>query len=299
MSKPQTAEGYDEDYTVDCERVLVTLLRGLGPWKDSVFLVGGLTPRYLVKDRPPVVPPHAGTLDVDIVISLQVLTTTDAYHTLEENLKKMGFVRGTNSQGVHVSWRWLTKTEHGTVVVLEILTDAPDGKAGRALPIEMEGTISALHIPYSSMVFDHFTTIEIEADLLGGGGVAVQAVKHADLLSFTCLKAIAYDQRHERKDAHDLIYCLEHGAGGIAAVAEGMRQHCEGKHAKPINEAIDVLRRRFSQVGQAEAHLMDGPVAVALFELGEGTDAELRESRIRRQREVAYLVEQLLARVNR
>ena len=26
----------------------MTLLRGLGPWKESVFLVGGLTPRYLV-----------------------------------------------------------------------------------------------------------------------------------------------------------------------------------------------------------------------------------------------------------
>ena len=60
----------------DCERVLVTLLRGLGPWKDSVFLVGGLTPRYLVPARPPAVPAHAGTLDVDVVIALQILTDT-------------------------------------------------------------------------------------------------------------------------------------------------------------------------------------------------------------------------------
>ena len=49
MAKPATVEGYSDQYTVACERVLVTLLRGLGPWKDSVFLVGGLTPRYLVR----------------------------------------------------------------------------------------------------------------------------------------------------------------------------------------------------------------------------------------------------------
>ena len=41
MAKPATFDGYSDQYTVDCERVLVTLLRGLGPWKESVFLVGG------------------------------------------------------------------------------------------------------------------------------------------------------------------------------------------------------------------------------------------------------------------
>ena len=55
MAKPATLDGYSDQYTLDCERVLVTLLRGLGPWKDSVYLVGGLTPRYLVAARPPVV----------------------------------------------------------------------------------------------------------------------------------------------------------------------------------------------------------------------------------------------------
>ncbi len=52
MAKPATLDGYTDQYTVDCERVLVTLLRGLGPWKKSVFLVGGLTPRYLVAASP-------------------------------------------------------------------------------------------------------------------------------------------------------------------------------------------------------------------------------------------------------
>ena len=64
MTKPKTIDGYSEQVTNDCERVLVTLLRNLGPWKDSIFLVGGLTPRYLVPEKPPVVPPHAGTLDL-------------------------------------------------------------------------------------------------------------------------------------------------------------------------------------------------------------------------------------------
>lgn len=84
MAKPPTIAGYSDEYTVDCERVLVTLLRGLGPWKESICLVGGLTPRYLVPGRPPAVPPHAGTLDVDIVVDLQILIETEGYQTPEQ-----------------------------------------------------------------------------------------------------------------------------------------------------------------------------------------------------------------------
>lgn len=62
MAKPPTLDGYSDQHTLDCERVLVTLLRGLGPWKDSVYLIGGLTPRYLVAARPPAVPAHARAL---------------------------------------------------------------------------------------------------------------------------------------------------------------------------------------------------------------------------------------------
>ncbi|OQC18095.1 hypothetical protein [Candidatus Skiveiella danica] len=83
MVKPLHFGRYSDVYTVDCERVLVTLLRGLGPRKESVFLVGGLTPRYLVPQIPPDVPAHAGTLDVEIVIDLQLLADTDVYHSLE------------------------------------------------------------------------------------------------------------------------------------------------------------------------------------------------------------------------
>ena len=33
MAKPATFDGHSDQYTVDCERALLTLLRGLGPWK--------------------------------------------------------------------------------------------------------------------------------------------------------------------------------------------------------------------------------------------------------------------------
>ena len=176
MAKPATLDGYRDQYTVDCERVLVTLLRGLGPWKESVFLVGGLTPRYLVTARPPSVPAHAGTLDVDIVIDLQILADTAGYHTLEENLRAMRFERSMNDRGQRLSWWWQTRTENGALMVVELLADAPEVAGGRVEPLPMEGNLSALNIPHSSIVFDLHEVTEIRAELLGGAGIAVEAV---------------------------------------------------------------------------------------------------------------------------
>lgn len=294
MVKPTTLDGYSDQYTQDCERVLVTLLRGLGPWKESVYLVGGLTPRYLVRARPPVVPAHAGTLDVDIVIDLQILADTEAYHTLEDNLRKMGFERAENDKRQKLSWRWQTRTEHGALMVLELLADAPEIAGGKVQPLPTDGTISALNIPHSSIVFDLHQISEIEAELLGGDGIAVERIKHANLVSFTCLKAFAFDQRFERKDAHDLIYCIEHAPDGDEAVADAFRKEREGKHGEVVKSALAILRSRFAQVGETEGYRKDGPVAVAKFELGESDEPEQREARALRQREVSDVIERLL-----
>ena len=295
MVKPPTIAGYNDAYTVDCERVLVTLLRGLGPWKESVYLVGGLTPRYLVPARPPVVPAHAGTLDVDIVVDLQILANTDGYHTLEQNLRRMGFERATNDSGQKVSWRWQNHTERGELVILELLADAPEIAGGKVRPLPTEGQISALNIPHASIVFDLHQSTEIQAELLDDAGVATEQIKHANLVSFTCLKAFAFDDRAVRKDAHDLIYCIEYAPDGPDRVAEMFRQALAGKHGAVIEDALAILRKRFAQDDRIEGYRKDGPVAVARFELDENTDPDRR---LLRQRQASDTIEQLLARIS-
>ncbi|MBA1143869.1 MULTISPECIES: hypothetical protein [Mesorhizobium] len=290
MMKPTTAEGYSNEVTENCERVLVTLIRGLGPWRDSVFLVGGLTPRYLVDKKPPDVPAHAGTGDVDVVIQLHMLANTDAYHTLEDNFKKLGFARGTNSAGKPVSWRWETRSS-GTKVILELLADDPEKSGGKVVELPTDGNVSALNIPHSAIVFDHHKTREIKAELLGDNGVASVTLHYADLVAFTCLKAYAVDQRDERKDAHDLVYCLTHYDGGIDTAAKEFRSALDGKHKAVVGEVLGLLARHFADDGETEGYKKNGPVAVAKFELGEDSD---RDIRILRQREVAEQVMRLL-----
>lgn len=288
MAKPQTSRGYGPVQTAICERVLVTLLRGLGPWKESIYLVGGLTPRYLAPSGDP---QHAGTLDVDVVIDLQLLVNTQAYTSLEANLRKMGFGPAGRGNNRSSSWRWKVRTEGGADIMLELLTDAPARTGGQVQPLPAVGAVSALHIPHSSMVFDHHQVKEIRAELLDGNGFATENIRYADVVSFTCLKAFAFDERFERKDAHDLVYCIRHAPGGLQAVAKSLRAARAGGHARAVEKALEILRARFVSDDSAEGHLKDGPVAVARFELDP---AEPRDRQLLRQRDVAELIKQLL-----
>ena len=122
-------------------------------------------------------------------------------------------------------------------------------------------------------------------------------MRHANLVSFTCLKSFAFDQRFERKDAHDLIYCIEHASEGVDAVAEAFRRELHGKHGAVVREVIEILRRRFTQDEKTEGYRKDGPVSVAKFELGERDAPEQREARVLRQRQASDVIDQLLARI--
>ena len=296
MAKAKYISGYDARVTEACERVLVTLLRHLGPWRKSVFLIGGLTPRYLIDARPPEVPAHAGTADVDIVVDIAMLTDTEAYRTLESNLREMNFHRAVNEDGVKQSWRWQTDVD-GATMILEFLVDDPSRDGGRAEVLPIEGKVSAINIPRSSMVVDFHKTRELKAELLDGKGVAVETVRFADIVSFTCLKSLAYDDRIEPKDAHDLVYCLEHYPGGVEEVVEEFRRGLDTKHRDVILDALGRLSKRFRDSDPDQSYRLDGPVAVAAFEdndAGIGDDEGARDGRILRQRRAADVVAQLL-----
>ena len=129
--------------------------------------------------------------------------------------------------------------------------------------------------------------------------MATEKVAFADLVGFVCLKALAYDDRHERKDAHDIVYCIEHWRGGPEAAAEPFRSARRGKHGAVVQSSLDILAARFADGGEAAGYLKDGPVAVAKFEQGERADGGARESRALRQRNVSELVARFVAYAKR
>ena len=260
MSKRHHTD-YDEATTARCERVLVTLLGDIGPWSQRVYLAGGLAPRYIVGTLPEGVRPHVGTTDVDLVIGLAVESESEeAYRTLEKNLKKAGFEAES-------SFRWITKIE-GTTVIVEFLCDTDQVNPGRIFkPKEGTGSgLGAFNVRGAQLVTRDYLEREIEADRLDDGGRAKVIVRVANVLSYTVLKILAFQDRHENKDSYDLIYCLlNFGEGPEEAGRSAAHSAIRGD--AQVEDAVRLLSERFADADQ------DGPHAYGTF-LADAGDAE-------------------------
>lgn len=287
--KPKTAYGYDSAQTLACERVLVTLLSAFGTMKDSIRLVGGLVPRYLTPEMPPDVPAHAGTTDVDIVFNLQVIAEGEGYASLGDQLKQRGFVRYLKPGGkAPSSWQWEHRISVHESVVVEFLHDAADrSQEGRLTSIEEE-KVSALGIRHAGVVHDWYSERRVTAELFDGAGTSTELVRYADVTSFLILKAIAFDQRAENKDAGDLVHVMRYAGTPEQVGDEIVKRYRSGTHDQAILDALNALQSRFCDGDGVEGYLRNGPIAAARFKLG--LDDEDDEERVREQLDVAGLV---------
>lgn len=278
MSKRHHSD-YDEFTTARCERALVTLLGDIGPWSERVYLAGGLAPRYIVGSLPEGARPHIGTTDVDLVIGLAVEgESSEAYRTLENNLKKAGF-------RAESSFRWTNNVE-GVTVIVEFLCETDQVDPGKIFkPKAGTGSgLGAFNVRGAQLVTRDYVVREIEADRLDEGGRSKVAVRVANILSYTVLKILAFQDRHENKDSYDLIYCLlNFGDGpedaGRAAARSAIRD------AVQVRDALQLLAERFESADH------DGPRAYGTFLADDGDE----EQAARFRQEAVAVVRDFLA----
>jgi hypothetical protein len=290
--KYNRATGYSADRTKDCETVLVVLLQAFGSLKTTLRLVGGLVPRYLTPSRPPEVPDHVGTTDVDIVLNVSVLAAKGTYDKIKRQLKASGFKRYQSEPDAPLSsWQWEYEL-NGQRVVVEFLQHTEDPEQSSRLA-EVDGEeVSACQILHAGIAFDWYEERQVKVDLPDGDGVVTETVRYADAVAFIVLKAIAFDNRHEHKDAADLIHVMRY-FGPIeklaAMFAERMK---DGQYSTALVDALDALERRFCDDDETEGHRKDGPAKVARF---HGLDSADQDVRIREQRDISGLVTHFLS----
>lgn len=272
--------------TERCERVLVTVLGNIGPWRDCIFLAGGLAPRYLVGELPEGARPHVGTTDVDLVIALSVTGgDVEAYKTLEGNLKSAGF-----KQDSEASFRWKRGVD-GVTVLVEFLCETDQVAEGRIFKPKqgLGSNLSAFNVSGAHLAARDFLEIEVEAERLDGGGRSKVAVRVANLLPYIVLKVNALQDRHEPKDAYDLIFCLRNYRDEPETTGRELSRSPVAGDAQ-VTDALKLLEERFRTIEN------DGPMAYAAFLSEEEEEEEAEEAeRDTLRREAVAVVGQFLA----
>lgn len=261
-----SAGDYDPTATELCERALVTVIGGAGFWGRSLYLVGGLVPRYLVGPVAPPTPAHVGSRDVDLAVAFAVdgLDAT-GYETLERNLRDGGFTQAPNEGDPEFRWR---RTVEGRDLVLEFLCDTDEVPEGRNFrPRSGAGSrFQAFNVAGVRLLPADHRVVDIEAERLDGGGLSRVQVRVAALAPLVTLKIRAFVDRHHDKDAYDLVYTLLNYPDGPAGAGRAIAASPVVGDALVI-DALARVRERFADPAN------DGPASYARF-LGRESDAD-------------------------
>ena len=97
----------------------------------------------------------------------------------------------------------------------------------------------------------------------------------ANLLPYVVLKIFAFQDRHENKDAYDLVFCILNFGEGPDHAGAGERSEPRRPPRAEVHEALDLLAERFETVDH------DGPAAYGTFLADPGDDEE--KARLRQE----------------
>ena len=259
--RPATASGYRSEHVALVRATCLYVATKLGDLMEELVVVGGLVPSLLIgqDELPTGAQAHVGTMDLDIGLALALLDT-GRYRTLTEVLRRARFFPDVNEQGNITRQRWKVEGAASVTVDFLIQPSLPGDQGGRLRNIEPD--FAAVIAPGLHLAFHDRERIALSGETIFG--------EHATRNVWVCgpgahivLKALAFDQRGDNKDAYDLYYLIRNYGSGVDDVAARMRPLLADATAA---EALDILRRDFLD------HDAVGPRRVAEFLTGGQDD---------------------------
>jgi predicted nucleotidyltransferase len=232
---------------------------------DELVVVGGLVPSLLIDQANlgQEMEPHVGTLDLDIGLSLAVFDD-EHYRTISERLRSAGFEPDTNEQGKRTNQRWKIEGDVKLTVDFLIPPSLEEDVGGRLRNLEED--FAALIAPGLHLAFRDQVLVTLTGQTIFGEN-ATREVRVCGPGAFMVLKAYAFANRGENKDAYDLYYVVRNYDSGPEEVANKFLSLYPDSDCE---KALDILRRDFFDPGSV------GAMRATAFIRGEGVpDDEL------------------------
>ena len=261
-SKPTTSEDYGRD---SLERVYATCLyvaTKLGDMLNDFMIVGGFAPSLLVdqEELPWGLDAHAGTMDLDMGLALAVLKD-ERYREFSTRLRDAGFAPDVNKDHNPTLQRWRTDFDPPTTVDFLIPPSEVTDRGGALRHIESD--LAALITPGLHIAFSDRRKVKLS----GRTPSREKATRNVWVCgpgALTVLKALAFRNRGENKDAYDLTYIWSGlGVEDVASCLEPLlTDSC-------VQQALEIIREDFTE------HDGLGPRRAAEFVTG-GADDEIQ-----------------------
>lgn len=240
--KPRHRTGYGAEEFEQVKSACLTVAVTLGAYLDDVCIVGGLVPALLIdtkRDAEADEERHPGTNDLDVGLALAVLDD-ERYAEISARLRAERFEPDTNDAGNQTVQRWRLGDLKVTVDFL--MPPAPD-QDERVRVQNLEGDFGALITPGLQLAFDERVDIDLDGYTLQGER-ARRTIPVCGPAALVVLKALAFGDRGEPKDAYDLVYVIRHTPGRGDAIANRLARHAE-THGRIVARALGLLALDF------------------------------------------------------
>ena len=261
------------------------LLRHLGFTAQHTILIGGLVPSLLVLDPP--AQPHLGTGDLDLCLSLAIVTgDTAEYERLEAALTAAGY--GPTES----SFRW--RQRDGLHLEVEFFCAAseerPAGRMFRPLATvsptakhNFGPKLTAIALAAGDLIEADVREVEVDVDMPQAAGRTRFTFRVTGLLGFLAAKTAALTGRDKPKDAYDIVWILENWPGGPPAAASAIRN----SPAYGRSDASQMISRFFEEFSSLDRL---GPASYVRF---TAPATATQDERVRRARQALGAVKEL------
>jgi hypothetical protein len=285
--KPSSASDYAKENVERVRQTALYVATKLGDLLDHLVVVGGLVPSLLIPDEslPETEDVHVGTMDLDLGLSLALLDTK-RYEDLKIRLQRANFKPDENDDGNPTLQRWQISPADGLKVTVDFLIP-PSLETDRGGDLRhIEHDLAAVITPGLRLAFQDKQKISLHGLTLLGEK-ASREIWVCGPAAFVILKALAFDQRGENKDAYDLYFLIRNYGAGVGDICSHFVPLLKEAETK---KALEILNRDFSEPG------LVGPSRVAQFLYG-GSDAELQADVVGFVRELLSKCDQAMGNV--
>lgn len=245
-TKPRHRSGYNQEETELVETLCLTVVGTLGAYLDDLCVVGGLVPTLLIdrrldpdeteEDR------HPGTNDFDVGLSIALLDD-GRYAAVSAQLRAEGFGPDKNEDGNEIRQRWCLA---GTKVKVDFLMAPPPGHEDGTRLHDLEPDLAALVTKGLDFAFEERIEVELEGEAIKRQKLR-RKIPVCGPGAFTVLKALAFADRMEPKDAYDLVYVLRRFPESPTSIVERLAQLAD-RDRELIESALTCLARDFEQI---------------------------------------------------
>ena len=197
-------------------------------------------------------------MDLDLGLSLAILNR-ERYEDLTQRLHRSGFEPDENEEGKTTFQRWKVRTSSGLKVTVDFLIppSLATDKGGDLRHIEND--FAAVITPGLRLAFQDKKKVSLKGVTLKGEE-AEREIWVCGPGAFIVLKALAFHQRGENKDAYDLYFVIRNYGSGIDEVCECLSPLLKEAETK---SALEILSRDFVDPDSL------GPSRVAQFQYNE------------------------------